>query len=202
VVEARLEKWDIMPPPMREEVIENERVIGYFTQLGTMTTAQRKALLEAMPAEQRIKLEADIARWRTMPETLRSRSFAQFNQLFSLTGEEREKALSYLSDDEREAMRTTLETFEGLTSEQRKICIQSFEKFGNMSLAERQEFLKKAGAWQRMTAAEREQWREVVRVVPELPPLPPGFFPAVATSPVPATAKTNSVPAGKTTNAG
>lgn len=202
VVAARLDTWNIMLPSMQQEVIENERVVGYFTQLGMMTTAQRKALVEAMPAEQRAKLEADIKRWRAMPEPERGRTFAQFNQFFTLTPEEREKALSHLSEEERESMRATLDAFEGLTPEQRKICIRSFQKFANLSLAERQEFLKKAEAWQRMTPAEREQWREVVAVVPQLPPLPPDFFPAVATTVAPAPLKTNVVPAGKTTNGG
>lgn len=202
VIEARLDKWTLLPPPMQEEVLANERVVGYFTQLGMMTTAQRKALLEAMPVEQRIKLESDIARWRALPVHARDRTFAQFNQFFTLTTEEREKALSYLSDDERESMRATLDAFEGLKPEQRRVCILSFQKFANLSLAERQEFLKKAEAWQRMTPAEREQWREVVAVVPQLPPLPPGFAATVAV-PVPlAPAKTNSLPAGKTTNGG
>lgn len=202
VVEARLTKWEVMPPPMREEFIENERIVSYFTQLGTMTPAQRNELIRGMPAEQRAKLEADIARWHNLPQADKNRSFAEFRQLFNLTIDEREKALSYLSDAEREAMETTLETYAGLTPEQRKICIQSFQKFASMDLAERQEFLKKAAAWQRMTPAEREQWREVVRAVPELPPLPPGFFPAVATSSPATPAKTNTVPIRKMTNGG
>ena len=200
VVKARLETWEIMPPAMQAELLENERVVAYFSQLGTMTSAQRKDLLDAMSPEQRRKLEADIKRWRTLSETERSRSFAQFTQLFSLTSEDRAQALTYLSDAEREAMAATLDAFRGLTSEQRDVCIQSFQKFANMNLAERQDFLKKAAAWQRMTPAEREQWREVVRMVPALPPLPPGFIPPFATSD-PAT-KTNSTPAGKTTNGG
>ncbi len=202
VVEARLEKWEIMPPQMREEFLENERVVGYFTQFGAMTPAQRNELLRGMPREQRVKLEEDIRRWRGLSETDKNRAFAEFNQIFNLTTEDRAKTLSYLSDAERDAMETTLETFAGLTPEQRETCIQAFQKFASMSLAERQEFLKKADAWKRMTPAEREQWREVVRAVPDLPPLPPGFFPAVATSVPPQTTKSNSVPVGKMTNGG
>lgn len=198
VVEARLERWEIMPPQMQEEFLENERVVSYFTQLGKMTPAQRDELLGGMPREQRVKVEEDIRRWRGLSETNKNRAFAQFNQIFSLTAEDRAKTLSYLSDAEREAMETTLDRFAGLTSEQRKICIESFQKFTRMSLAERQEFLKKADAWKRMTPAEREQWREVVRAVPEMPP----FFPPVATSVPPQTMKSNSAPAGKMTNGG
>lgn len=202
VVEARLTKWEVMPPPMREEFIENERVVSYFTQFGALTPAQRNELLRGMTADQRTKLEADITRWHNLPQADKNRSFAEFGQLFNLTTEEREKALSYLSDAERQSMEETLETYASLTPEQRKICIQSFQKFASMSLVERREFLKKAEAWQRMTPAEREQWREVVRAVPELPPLPPGFFPAVVTSATPTAPKTNAVPLGKMTNGG
>lgn len=198
LVESRLERWDIMPPPMRDEVVENERVVSYFAQLSTMTSVQRKALLDTMEPAQREKLDADIKRWRKLSPSARKQSFAQFNELFTLTAEERNKTLSYLSESERESMQVTLDAFAELTPEQRKTCIQSFQKFASMGLAERQEFLKKAEAWQRMTPAEREQWREVVRLVPELPPLPPGFPAAVATTVAPTPAKTNLRSAEKT----
>lgn len=194
VVQARLDTWAIMPPDMQEEMLDSERAMNYFAQLGKMTAAQRQALFKDMRPEQRAKLDADIARWRKLPPATRNRSLAQLNELFTLTAEEREKAIRHLSDDERDSMRVTLDRFEDLTPEQRKICIRSFQKFANMSLDERQEFLKKAEAWQRMTPAEREQWREVVRRVPELPPLPPGFFPAIAIV-APEPVKTNA-PAG------
>ena len=58
-----------------------------------------------------------------------------------------------------------------------------------MSLVERREFLKKAEAWERMTPQERQQWRELVSRVPNLPPLPPRMAPRMIVPP--AVAATN-----------
>ena len=180
-VEARLEVWNIMPPAMQEEMLTNEQVVRHFTQLGVMSAVQRKAMLDAMPAEQRAKLEGDIARWRALPEGTRKGVFAQMNQFFELNAPEREKAMRKLSAAERDAMKQTLVAFSELTPEQRQTCIRSFEKFAGMSLADRQIFLKKAEAWQKMTPSEREHWREVVSKVPHLPPFPPGMEPRIGT---------------------
>ena len=174
-VEARLVVWNIMPPQMQEELLANEQVVRHFTQLGVMSAAQRKAMLDDMPADQRAKLEADIARWKALPETTRKGVFAQMSQFFDLTGSEREKAMRNLSVAERDAMKQTLVAFAALTPDQRQTCIRSFEKFAGMSLADRQIFLKKAEAWQKMTPSERERWREVVTRVPQWPPFPPGM---------------------------
>jgi hypothetical protein len=174
-VEARLVVWNIMPPQMQEELLANEQVVRHFTQLGVMSAAQRKAMLDDMPADQRAKLEADIARWRALPETTRKGVFAQMSQFFDLTAPEREKAMRNLSAAERDAMKQTLVAFAALTPDQRQTCIRSFEKFAGMSLADRQIFLKKAEAWQKMTPSEREHWREVVTRVPQWPPFPPGM---------------------------
>jgi hypothetical protein len=176
-VEARLETWSLFPTPMREELLENEQAMRYVTQFGRMTTADRRKLLEDMPAAQRAKVEADIARWKSLPEPARDRITAQLGQFFDLTPGERQKALSHLSEPEREAMEKTLAAFSELPPDKRADCVRSFTKFAGMSLAERQLFLKKAEAWQKMSPTERHQWREVVRVAPDLPPLPPGLDP-------------------------
>lgn len=184
-VASRLETWNLFLPPMQEEMLQNEQMVRFFTQLGVADPARRRAMLAALPADQRAKTAADIARWQALPAETRNRVFAQFNQFFNLTPAEQHKTLASLSETERVAMSRTLEAFDGLTAEQRATCIRSFEKFANMSLAERQEFLKKAETWQRMSPTERERWRMLVEKVPELPPLPPGMIPQMeVTSPL------------------
>ena len=71
-----------------------------------------------------------------------------------------------------------------------------------MSLAERRHFLKQAEAWQKMTPSERERWRKVVALVPQLPPLPPGMVMQLA--PEPESTSTNTIPAtpARATNGG
>ena len=201
-VAARLEIWQLMPPSMQEEILANERMVRYFTQLGVLSAAERKELLATLPEAERVALEASIARWKAQPEKLRTNVLAQLNQFFELTNPEREQAMSKLSDAERDAMKQTLEAFSGLAPEQRQTCIRSFGKFANMSLAERRHFLKQAEAWQKMTPSERERWRKVVALVPQLPPLPPGMVMQLA--PEPESTSTNTIPAtpARATNGG
>jgi hypothetical protein len=200
VVRDRLTTWQIMPPDMRTNLMDDEHVLSYFSQLATLTSAQRRELIKGMSPEERKKLEAAIAGWRTRPEAERRQAFAMFNQFFTLHAEERAKALSHLSDAEREAMQVALDAFADLPDERRQVCIRSFEKFANMSLEERQEFLKKADAWRRMTPAERDQWRKVVEAVPELPPLPPGMDASIAITGKPAKVNRIAPPPGRVTN--
>ena len=174
-VVARLEVWNLMPPTMQEEVLENEQVVRHFTQCGAMSAAQRQSLLASMPADQRSSLETNIARWKALPEVNRKGAFAQMNHFFELTTSERERAMRELSPAERDAMKLTLDTFNDLTPAQRQSCLLSFEKFASMSLTDRQIFLKKAEAWQKMTPSDRQHWRDVVARAPELPPFPPGM---------------------------
>ena len=184
-VSNRLETWQILLPSMQEELIENEQVVRYFTQLGITSEEQRAGLLDVTPPAERAQMKDKIARWNALPEDTRKRVFAQFNDFFDLTPAEQTKALGTLSEAEREAMQQTLVSFAGLTPQQRMVCIRSFEKFSRMNAAERQQFLRKAEAWERMTPSERSQWRELVERVPILPPLPPGMLPQLVLPPVP-----------------
>ena len=69
-------------------------------------------------------------------------------------------------------MEQTLASYAQLTPEQRKQCINSFEKFARMSVVERELFLKNAELWGKMTPTERQKWRELVNVAPITPMLP------------------------------
>ena len=71
-------------------------------------------------------------------------------------------------------MDKTLQEFEKLPKDQRAVCIQSFQKFTEMSLPEREMFLINAELWSRMSPDERQAWRDLVNQVPDWPPLPIG----------------------------
>jgi hypothetical protein len=179
-VEIRLQQWQLYLPQMKEEVLANEQVVRYFTQIGITSEQDRQMLLDITPAELRAPMEQRIAEWNALPKETRTRVFVQVNQFFELTPEEREKSLRILSGPERDAMRETLDTFASLTVEQRQMCVRSFEKFSRLTLAERRQFFQKAEIWSRMTAAERELWKELVSRARELPPFPPGFEPRMS----------------------
>ena len=104
LIEQRLEAWDRLSAETQKEILENELAIRYFAQLNVASSSQRDALLNELPPVQRQKIEAEIARWRALPEDRRERMHQHFRQFFELTEKEREKVLSSFSDAERQQM--------------------------------------------------------------------------------------------------
>jgi len=151
LVEARLEQWDVLPPPLKQEFLDNDKTLHYFARIEPTNA------VGATPEQQQI---AD-----------------QFNQFFELTPGEKKLALGSLSDAERAQMDKTLESFAQLTPQQRLTCIRNYAKFAGMGPAERAEFLKNAESWSKMTPQERKTWRDLVEHIPILPPMPEPMVP-------------------------
>jgi len=185
LVEDRLARWDLMPPPVQENLLNNEMTARYFTQLESATTEQRQKLLDQISPERRAKLEAGLDYWRSLLPEQRDKILQSFNAFFELTAAEKQKALRSLSEAEQRQMEKTLQDYANLPVAQRAQCIRSFEKFAGLSLPERQEFLKNAERWKLMTPAERDSWRTLVKFAPMMPPEPT----AVRLPPTPPTPK-------------
>jgi len=149
LVQTRLAQWDLLPLPLQQEFLANDRALHYFAHVETTNN-----------------ISADAAKISE-----------QFNQFFELTPEEKTVTLTTLSDSERAQMEKTLESFEQLPPLQRRECVRNYAKFAGMSAAERAEFLKNAERWSRMSPAERQSWRDLVAHVPLWPPLPPAVLP-------------------------
>lgn len=198
LVSDRLVWWDLLPPGAQRELIENELALDYVTQAGEISEDQKQRLLGSLPPDQREKLEASIQRWQAMPAAERQRLFQYVNRFFELTAQEKQKALGTLSVAERQQMENTLAAFGKFSREQRLQCIRSFGKFATMSAVQRQQFLKNAERWSALAPDERQTWRDVVRRLPEMPPLPPGF--GIETPPMPPAR--NVKPPGLATNGG
>jgi hypothetical protein len=174
LAEERLAQWDLLPPPLQKQALENATTRHYFIRLEQSSPAERQALLDAIPPERRRQLEEGLAVWHALPAAQRQKMYAQFDQFFELTEEEKEKALRTLSHEERQQMEQTLRTFNQLPRAQRQLCIASFSKFDSLSPSERAQFLRNAERWREMSPTERKTWRELVTA---LPPLPPGMAP-------------------------
>jgi len=194
VVRERLQQWDALPPDLQMDVLENEWTMHYCAR-STGSPAQREELFKNLDPIQRILLDQKISRWDSISPERRERMYGQFNSFFQLPPTERTKTLNVMSESERAEMERTLAEFEKLPAAQRKVCIQSFEKFTNMNVAERREFLRDAARWQAMSEKERKAWRNLVTALPPMPdtsPLPP-FPPSRAPSPL--TASNSPAPA-------
>jgi hypothetical protein len=180
LVESRLTEWEMLPPTLQQEFLDNERTAGYFAGLNA-TNSNTDA---SVPSG------ADQSRWNAYSETERQAMITQFNDFFDLSAVEKQKALGELTTAELAQMKNTLQAFDKLPKLQRTQCIRAFGKFENMGPEERAEFLQNAQRWSKMTASERRVWRDLVAHVPEwpplptaaiMPPLPPGIVPPALT---------------------
>ena len=149
LVKSRLEQWQILPPPLQQEFLENDRALHYFTHVEPTNATSGN-----VSAEQHQKMAA------------------QFNQFFELTPAEKSAALNTLSAAERAQMEKTLQSFDKLPPPQRSQCVRNFARFAGMSPQERAEFLKNAEKWAQMSPKERRAWTDLVAHVPQWPPLP------------------------------
>jgi predicted Fe-S protein YdhL (DUF1289 family) len=174
LVKTRLDLWNILPPPLQQEFLDNERALRYFTRVDSPNNPPMPPIPPGRGRHHGPQ-DHDLARWNALPENQRQKITAQCNQFFELTPEEKQETLNTLSDAERQQMEKTLETFGKLPLGQRLTCIRAFTEFAGMSAQGKQDFLKNAQRWSQMSPKERQTWRDLVTQVPEWPPLPPGF---------------------------
>jgi hypothetical protein len=186
LVNARLAQWELLPPPLQQEFLDNEATASYFSSVA----ATNNPVVGSPPSG------ADQSRWNALSEDQREMMTAQFNEFFNLTPVEKQKALSGLSGLERTQMENAIQTFDKLPLPQRMQCIHAFGKFASLSPQERAEFLRNAERWSQMSPADRKAWVDLVAHVPPwhpapppaliMPPLPsphPGLHPLVVTNP-------------------
>ena len=176
LVRQRLMLWDILPPPLRRDMLDNETVIRLFLQLRVSRRSQEELLAE-LPAARREQLQREFERWQQLPPERREQMCRNFEHFFGMDQADRQNMLSSLSETERGRMRATLTMFEDLAPAQRERVVEGFRKFKELSPAARQEFLRSAERWQAMSEKDRDLWRQIVirmhsaKLMP--PPVPP-----------------------------
>ena len=175
LVEARLEQWTLLPPDLQQELLENDRDLQLYLQLAASSPAQQKKILDRFPANRREQVSEGFTQWRMLPEGVQQKTLSRLDQFMDLTPEEKTKVLGTLSETERRQIEQTLRTFENLPRWQRDLCLRSFASFASLNAAERHQFLKNAERWRLMSPEERQAWRELVKKIPESPPLPEDF---------------------------
>ncbi len=165
LVRSRLEQWDALTPASRQEFLDNERTLQYFSRVDS-TNAPPVPGFQVGPSD------AEQARWQALSGDERQRITAQFNKFFELTPDEKQKTLNTLSNAERAQMEKTLQSFDKLPAAQRIQCVHAFTEFAGMSPQDRTEFLKNAERWSQLPPKERQAWRDLVAQVPVWPPMP------------------------------
>jgi hypothetical protein len=166
LVRSRLMQWEVLPPQLQQEFLDNEYILGYFSSVNTTN----RLAIEPPPTD------VDQSRWNALPDDKRKTMTAQFNAFFELPPLEEQKALGGLSSEERAQMQKAIQTFDQLPPPQRAQCISAFGKFASMSPQERAEFLRNAERWSQMSPADRKAWVDLVEHVPQWPPAVPAML--------------------------
>ena len=177
LVEERMHRWDLMPPPLQQTLLDENTAARDYGQMATASEEQKKILLSRLPADQRARLEAGMQHWQNLSQAQREEALSGFNAFFELTPREKTKTLNSFSVAERDQMEQTLQAYGQLSPPERTQCLRSFEKLARLTPAERQSFLKNAMRWQSLSPAERQAWRDLVRLAPLPPPLPAAQLP-------------------------
>jgi hypothetical protein len=184
LVIPRIRQWEQLPSEVRQELLDNEAAIRYFTDAAVSTSKTGRASVASLPARNQ-KLEAGLERWHSLSETERARIEQRFHTFFELSPEEKTRALGSLSAEERQQIDKTLKSFGNLAPPQRMECIRAFNKFTELSVQDRQQFLRNAERWKLLSPEQRQDWRELVSRLAAQPPLPPGVTPGLTLPPIP-----------------
>lgn len=172
MVMERLAAWDKMSPELQNEARSHPLVMEYVSA----PADKKEVVLKSLSAEQNSALRQRLARWQFLPAMERTRLNERLDEFFSMPSEKQQRTLNNFSDAERKNMEKTLESFRTLSREQRDVCIKSFaqfaQKFAAMDEAEKIVFLKNAERWQEMSPSDRDMWRQIVAIVPPMPPVP------------------------------
>ena len=182
LVEDRLMQWTLIPPPLREQLLENQAALEMFSRMNPTLPATADELVRPL-SQVAAGLGTEMERWQALSPTEQGQLLRSFNHFFHLTVAEKERTLRTLSTAERSAMERTLKQFESLPPGQREACIRGFHQFMSMPVEDRERFMKNADRWQAMSPEAREEWRKVVYQLSSMPPMPPGVTPVLIESP-------------------
>lgn len=197
LIASRLQEWDVWPPALQDEVLKYETTMHYV--VGGSPEAAAQMSIEEVPEADRPATERKLAEWRAMSPEQRRQLYGAFHHYFELSEPEQQRILATLSEPEREETEKVVNSIEKWPKDRQDAYMAAFRKYAEMSPVERYNFLKNAERWQKMSLAERQAWRDLIRRLPESPPLPAGFFPHAqpAGPSAPPAIKTNTAPSRK-----
>lgn len=172
LVESRLMQWDGLPAQERKGMLDSQIALGYLARPPMVPV--RSSTSQSDPKLRRNEIA--VANWRRIPREKQDSITSQFNSFFTLSGSEKQKTIALFTGSEQLKLQKTVRSFEGMSDDARRQCLNAMQKIAQMSGDERSMFLKNAERWNSISASERRQWRTLIAKVP---PLPPGFAPPV-----------------------
>jgi hypothetical protein len=169
-VQKRLGVFEILPPPLQKEVVSN--------------TAVMRTLAAGIRTPDAGPVRPDLSEDERKAELRKQQLLEHFKDFFELPPGQQSKALSRLSQQDRQQMEKTLSTFGSLSAPEREEALEGFKKFAQLSPSERVAFLSTAARWRTMSEKDRELWRKIVTRLQAVPPPLP--MPGSAAKPPPA----------------
>jgi hypothetical protein len=185
LINERLKYWNQLPEDLQKWVLENELMLGYFLSGQASNPVELGQNLEAFPAHLRPTITNSIAAFRRLTSDQQQKLCRDFIEVFGLDDAERQKIMERTlsqSGDERKQIERLVVSFQKLPKAQQQQCMESLRRFTSMSTPQRVQFLQNAQRWEKMPEPDREAWRNLIKKVPPLPPVPPGAnFPGSGT---------------------
>jgi len=187
LIDARLADWDKLPAKEQQAYLARQEFIGFYLRWQAASAPAQIQILSQLPPDKQTRWLAELPRWQALPEQTRQQICDQFTRFVEMDPQRQKAAVSGLSEGERREMEVSLRHFAMLPPGDRRQCVAAFGKFATMEPGERNQFLRNAAQWEQMSPRERALWRRLVRNLPQLPPLPPGFdsIPAGGLPPMP-----------------
>lgn len=173
LLEGKLRIWTIMPPSIRQDLLENQLAISVF--VAAKQGGTNDASLTGLSAARRLELEEQSRRFNDLPEARRAQAILNYERFFEMPTQQQSHALRKLTPAEIAQMQQTLTGFGQLSAEQRQQALAGFRKFSELSVADRTAFLQTAERWQAMSEKERENWRQMVARLRSAGAIPPPF---------------------------
>ena len=161
-IKETLAQWDILPPPLQQEVLAHETTREYF-MVGSH--ARTNASLPIIPPP----LRQELTRLESLAPEQRRQTYANFQRFFELSPAGKQEILNSLPVIERQQVEATLAGLDRLPREQRNLGLKSLGQLAGLTDEQLREFFSNASRWKQLSPAEQQTW---LKLVSHLPPLP------------------------------
>jgi hypothetical protein len=196
ILEEKISQYLSLSEEERERRLDASELRWYLRTLMEQPVDVRAARLEKAPEHLRKTIQERLKLWDAVPLnaqkkilenelTIEQKTIQDYLQeFFKLPEQKQEKALNSFQPRERSEISKTLTVFRQLPPGERSKTTAAFSKFATMGRDERLVFLNKVNRWKAMSPEAKDEWRQVVKEVPAMPPLPPGMEPQPPMPPI------------------
>jgi hypothetical protein len=178
MVSDRLTLWQILPPPIRLEVLAHETTRDFFL-LGKRADIGTNVPLAIIPPP----LRQELVRLDVLPPQERQQTYSHFQSFFELNATEKQAVLDTLPATERQRLEKTIQALDHLPREKREQALKSLGELAGLTDEQRREFLINMGRWKQLSPDEQQLWLKLATLLPPMPPLPPPIPPRPPTLP-------------------